>query len=95
MKDGFDATSLQVFLTANRQGNSKIAVYYKVLSQFDSDLFDNKAWTLMKEASNVNSKSISDDDSEYLELEFVPDTANGNITYTRNKKQINLAFVAQ
>ena len=38
----------------------------------------------MKEASNVNSKSISDDDSEYLELEFVPDTANGNITYTRN-----------
>ena len=84
MKDGFDATSLQVFLTANRQGNSKISVYYKVLSQFDSDLFDNKAWTLMKEASNVNSKSISDDDSEYLELEFVPNTVNGNITYTRN-----------
>ena len=84
MKDGFDATSLQVFLTANRQGNSKIAVYYKVLSQFDSDLFDNKAWTLMKEASNVNSKSISDDESEYLELEFVPNTNDGNITYTRN-----------
>ena len=84
LKDGFDATSLQVFLTANRQGNSKISVYYKVLSQFDSDLFDNKAWTLMKEASNVNSKSISDDDSEYLELEFVPNTVNGNITYTRN-----------
>ena len=84
LKDGFDATSLQVFLTANRQGNSKIAVYYKVLSQFDSDLFDNKAWTLMKEASNVNSKSISDDESEYLELEFVPNTNDGNITYTRN-----------
>ena len=82
LKDGFDAKSLQVFLTANRQGNSKISVYYKVLSQFDSDLFDNKVWTLMKEASNVNSKSISDDESEYLELEFIPTT--GDITYTEN-----------
>ena len=80
LKDGFDATDLQVYLTANRPAGSKIYVYYKILSQFDSDIFDNRPWTLMGETSNTNSVSASDDLNEYLELEYSPTTAN--TTYT-------------
>ena len=65
-------------MTANRQSGSTISVYYKVLSQFDSDTFDNRPWTLMTETSNDNSISASDDLGEYLELEFSPVGANTN-----------------
>ena len=76
LKDGFDATDLQVFLTANRPAGSKIYVYYKILSQFDGDVFDNRPWVIMGETSNSNSVSASSNDSEYLELEYSPTTAN-------------------
>ena len=82
LKDGFDATDLQVFLTANRPAGSKIYVYYKILSQFDGDIFDNRPWVIMGETSNSNSVSASSNDSEYLELEYSPTTAN--TTYTSN-----------
>jgi hypothetical protein len=72
LKDGFDATSIQVFLTANRPPLSKILVYYKVLSQFDTALFDDRPWVLMDELSNTSSVSANTDDNEYLELEFCP-----------------------
>jgi len=78
LKDGFDATDLEVFLTANRPANSRIFVYYKILSQFDTTLFDDRPWTLMKEVSNSNSVSSTDDESEYLELEFSPFGENSN-----------------
>ena len=86
MKDGFDATDLTVYLTCNRQSGTSVIVYNKVLSQFDPDTFDNKLWTLMSEASNSNSVSRSEEDGEYLELEFNPSgtTASyqvGAVTY--------------
>ena len=81
LKDGFDATDLQVSLVANRQAGSSIKVYYKVLSQFDTEVFDNRPWTLMTEGTQeINSVSGSDDISEYLELEFNPSGANTNYT---------------
>ncbi|MBC8435369.1 MAG: hypothetical protein H8D84_00145 [Proteobacteria bacterium] len=82
LKDGFDATDLQVFLTANRPAGSNIYVYYKILSQFDGDVFDNRPWVIMGETSNTNSVSASINNSEYLELEYSPTTAN--TTYTSN-----------
>ena len=72
MKDGFDATDIAVFLTGNRQAGTAIKVYYKVLSQFDPDTFDNKLWTLMAETSNINTVSKSDDHGEYMDMEFNP-----------------------
>ena len=86
LKDGFDATDLTVHLTCNRQAGTSVKVYYKVLSQFDPDTFDNKLWTLMSETSNSNSVSRSEEDGEYLELEFNPSgtTASyqvGAVTY--------------
>ena len=44
MKDDFDATDLNIHLTANRQAGTNIYCYYKVLSQFDADTFDNRPW---------------------------------------------------
>ena len=76
LKDGFDATDLEVFMTANRPANSRIFIYYKVLSQFDTTLFDDRPWTLMSEVSNSSSVSASNDEREYLELEFGPTSAN-------------------
>ena len=78
LKDGFDATDLNVHLTAIREAGSSITVYYKVLSQFDTDTFDNRPWTEMGEVSNLNSVSGSDADAEYLELEFSPAGINAN-----------------
>ena len=80
LKDGFDATDIQIFLTANRQSGSTISVYYKVLSQFDSDTFDNRPWEAMTESTNTNTVSASDEFGEYLELEFSPVGANTNYT---------------
>jgi hypothetical protein len=73
LKDGFDATSLSAYMTVNRQAGTSISVYYKVLSQFDETTFDDRPWQLMKEKSNSNAVSSSDQVNEYLELEYVPD----------------------
>jgi hypothetical protein len=76
LKDGFDGQDLKIYITANRQSGTNISCYYKVLSQFDTDTFDDKSWYLMQETTNVNTVSASDDDDEFLELEFTPTTAN-------------------
>ncbi len=78
LKDGFDATDLNVHLTAIREAGSTIGVYYKVLSQYDTQTFDEKSWTLMNEVTNSNSVSGSDTEDEYLELEFSPVGINAN-----------------
>ena len=80
LKDGFDATDLKVYMTANRQSGTTITMYYKVLSQFDADDFDDKLWVKMQEVTNTNTVSANDDSEEYLELEFSPSTANTNYT---------------
>jgi len=87
LKDGFDATDLSVYMTANRQAGTAISVYYKVLSQFDADTFDNRPWVLMSETTNTNTVSASDDGNQYLELEFNPST--GNTDYTSNSVTYN------
>ena len=55
-------------------------MYYKILSQFDSDTFDNRPWQLMGETTNTITVSGSDQDSEYLELQFDPAGPNTNYT---------------
>ena len=57
-------------MTANRQAGTGISVYYKVLSQYDENTFDSRPWVLMSETTNTN--TVSDDDDQYLELEFNP-----------------------
>jgi hypothetical protein len=80
LKDGFDATDLTVFVSCNRQAGTSIKVYYKILSQFDSDTFDNRPWQLMAETTNTVTVSGTDNASDYLELQFDPAGANANYT---------------
>ena len=86
MKDGFDAQDLKIYLTANRQSGTTITCYYKVLSQFDPAIFDDKSWVLMEEKTNQLSVSADDSEEEFLELEYGPTTATtqytvGSVTY--------------
>jgi hypothetical protein len=86
LKDGFDASDLSIYMTANRQAGTNIYCYYKVLSQLDPDTFDNRPWVLMGETTNTNTVSASDDVDNYLELEFTPTTAttsyaSNSVTY--------------
>ena len=53
---------------------------YKILSQFDSDTFNNRPWQLMGETTNVISVSGTDNAGDYLELQFDPAGANTNYT---------------
>ena len=82
LKEGFDATSLKVYLTANRQEGTSLKVYYKILSQFDPEVFDDKVWVEMEEKTNKNNISADDSLDEYFEIEYEP---TGNSTdYTLN-----------
>ena len=81
LKDGFDATSLKMFVTANRQSGSSIKVYYKVLSQFDASTFEDRPWQQMKETSNANAVSVSDSNDAFLELEYVPNNVLESTDY--------------
>ncbi len=90
LKDGFDAQDLKIYMTVNRQSGSSVTCYYKVLSQFDSENFDDKNWVVMGELTNVNTISASEDEDEYIELEYGPTTANtsytvGGVTYDNFK----------
>jgi hypothetical protein len=92
LEQGFDATDLQVFLTANKQVGCDIQVYYKVMSQQDPDQnFDNKFWTRMRLATNAS--VFSANELDYIEYKYVPAGAltvpttpisytNGAATYT-------------
>ncbi len=82
LKDGFDATSLKMFVTANRQSGTSIKVYYKVLSQFDADTFEDRPWQDMKEITNAN--TVSDSINEFLELEYAPDNNAESTDYITN-----------
>ena len=86
LKEGFDATSLKVYLTANRREGTNLKVYYKVLSQFDQEVFDDKSWVEMTEMTNQNNISADDSINEYFEIEYEPPNNNtdyvlNNITY--------------
>ena len=78
LSDGFDATDLKVYLTANKQAGTSVYCYYKVLSQYDGDPFDDKNWKLMGQTSQINTVSI--DNEEVIEYEYDPTGANVNYT---------------
>ena len=70
LKDGFDAQDITVFVTANKRAETSIKVYYKILSQYDYDTFDDKLWVAMEQSGNLNTISIND--TEFIEYQFDP-----------------------
>lgn len=78
LTDGFDASDLSVFLTMNKPAGTNVYVYYKVLSQFDPELFDDRPWQVMTQTTNANNVALTD--TEFTEFQFDP--SGGNVNYT-------------
>ena len=78
LTDGFDASDLSIFLTMNKPAGTNVYVYYKILSQFDPVLFDDRPWQVMTQTTNANNVALTDD--EFTEFQFDP--SGGNVNYT-------------
>jgi hypothetical protein len=76
LKDGFDAQDITIYLTMNRRAGTQITCYYKILSQYDFDAYEDKLWVEMQQTSNLNTLSV--DPEEFIEYQFDPATANTN-----------------
>ena len=76
MRDGFDAQDITVYLNMNRRAGTQVTCYYKVLSQYDFDSFEDKLWKVMAQTSNLN--TISTDSTEFVEYQFDPTTTTTN-----------------
>jgi len=90
LADGFDSGDLRVYLTAYKPSGSSINVYYKLLSDSDADVFDNKSYQLMTQLGNPN--FISTNRRDYRELSFAPgisSAANNSILYTSGSTAFN------
>jgi hypothetical protein len=78
LSDGFDATDIKTYLTMNKPAGTNVYVYYKVLSQFDPELFDDKSWIVMSQTSRINTVSLTE--TEFIDYEFDPIGTNVNYT---------------
>ena len=76
LKDGFDAQDITVYLNMNRRAGTQVTCYYKVLSQYDFESFEDKLWKVMQQTSNLN--TLSTDPEEFVEYQFDPTTTNTN-----------------
>jgi hypothetical protein len=80
LADGFDAGDLRVFLAGNKQGNSEISVFYKILSSTDETEFKDRAYQKMV---CVNpSTTASKTDADFREYEYRPSATENFVTYT-------------
>ena len=77
---GFDAGSLQVYLTAMKPVGSNILVYAKLLNRYDPDPFVNKNWTLLQQVSSATlfSPTIND----FYEFQYQFSATSDDIPYT-------------
>ena len=62
----------------NKPAGVTVSVYYKILSQYDPDTYDEKNWILMSQSSNTTSFALTA--NEFIDYEFDPSTANVNYT---------------
>jgi hypothetical protein len=82
LADGFDANSLQVYLTAYKPIGTNIFVYAKVLSRDDPDNFDVKNWTLLSQLSAAN--LFSADQNDFREFQYAMSATDDTISYVSN-----------
>lgn len=73
LNDGFEASDLNVYLDVNRPSGTDIKVYYKILSENDTESFDDKFY---HEMNLSGLPTFSDDDKTFIEEKFVIDPAN-------------------
>ena len=80
LADGFDAGDLRVFLSANKQGNSEVEVFYKILSSTDATDFKDRGYLKMVCANPTTTPSSTEFD--FREYEYRPSLTDNSITYT-------------
>ena len=85
LQDGFDATDLSVYLTICKQASTDVKCYYKILSQYDFETFDDKLWVLMAQSTGTNSitgttNTVSLTENQFIEFQFDPSTTNTSYT---------------
>lgn len=82
LADGFSSGDLRVYLVAHKPAQSSIDVYYKLLSNGDQELWQDKKWQLMTQINEQGYYSESFDD--FAELTFAPGlngVANNSVSY--------------
>jgi hypothetical protein len=80
LADGFDAGDLRVFLAGNKQGNSEISVFYKILNSSDTTIFKDRPYQKMV---CINpSPAPSQTSFEFTEFEFRPSAISNEVLYT-------------
>jgi hypothetical protein len=68
LNDGFEASDLNVFVDVNRPAGTNIKVYYRILSESDSDTFDEKFYSEMQLDGEA---TITQNDRQFTEEKFV------------------------
>lgn len=82
LAEDINATSLRVFLLENIQSGTRFEVFYKVISEDDSDIFSDKAWVSMTQKTNSIATSSLE---EYIDTEYKSD----DISYTSGGATFN------
>ena len=72
--DGFKGGDLRVIFSAYKPADAIIDVYYKVMSEDDSDNFQNKRWTQMTVIGGINDVSLNQ--SDYRKYIYAPGKGN-------------------
>lgn len=80
LADGFDAGDLRVYLDAIRPQGTHLVAYYKVLSDSDSDAFEDKKWKRMYLETDLTSP----DTITPVELTFRANETGGSLSYIEN-----------
>ena len=82
LADDITATSLRVMFQENIQNGTEFQVFYKVKSDEDSDVFDDKLWV---EMTRTGIAKVNASLTDYVDVEYKTD----NISYTVGSANYN------
>jgi hypothetical protein len=68
LPDGFEANDLEVYVDVNRPAGTDVKVYYKILNDSDSDIFDDKFYKEMNISGPV---TFTEDPTQYVTEKYI------------------------
>ena len=90
LADGFDAGDLRVFLSANKQGNARIDVFFKMLASSDNTDFKDRPYQKMECINPTTTPSQTAYD--FREYEYRPSATLNAVTYTSTDGVVHDTF---
>jgi len=70
LADGQESEDLKVYLTAYKPVGTEIYVYAKIMSESDSDNFNDKDWSLLEQVTSNSVFSSTSNKNDYREFEY-------------------------